>query len=175
VNFARDEIDTSPRSRGDKRVRVVASSAPKRAWGMPGGQHTRSLVCAEVEHTSKSTTVAPEITRHSRTRMVLTVSFVLFPETGLCCLRHLRDHRLASLTPASGRQNHTTSPSAWGAFVSHTTSVHRIPCPTFVTIGQTPLLSGRDGGITKGVSSKRRSGIFLLQGLDKMMESPRGG
>jgi hypothetical protein len=49
---------------------------------MPGAQRTRSLVCEEVEHTSKSTTVAPEITRHSRTRMVLTGSFMLFPETG---------------------------------------------------------------------------------------------
>jgi len=40
---------------------------------MPGAQRTRSLVREEVEHTSKSTTVAPEITRHSRTRMVLTL------------------------------------------------------------------------------------------------------
>jgi hypothetical protein len=67
------------------------------------------------------------------------------PGDRACCLRHLQDHLLASLTPASGRQNHTTSPSASSAFVFRTRSVHRIPHPTFVTIGQTPLLSGRDG------------------------------
>jgi len=43
-------------------------------------------------------------------RLVLTVSFVLAPETGLCCLRHQREC-LASLTSASGYQAHTTSPS----------------------------------------------------------------
>jgi hypothetical protein len=54
--------------------------------------------------------------------MVLTVSFVLSPVTGLVCHRHQRikvlslpgwaDLTSANLTPASGRQDHTTSPSA---------------------------------------------------------------
>src|SRR6266481_8744772 len=55
--------------------------------------------------------------------MVLTVSFVLSPVTGLFCHRRLADNpristRLGSariernLAPASGRQDHTTSPSA---------------------------------------------------------------
>ena len=35
--------------------------------------------------------------------------------------------RLANLTPASGRQNHTASPSASGALVSRTARGHRIP------------------------------------------------
>jgi len=43
--------------------------------------------------------------------VVLTVSFVFAPETGLCCLRHQREC-LTSLTSASGHQAHTTSPSA---------------------------------------------------------------
>ena len=52
--------------------------------------------------------------------MVLTVSFVLSPVTGLFCHRRLRimvlskpgraDLPSANLTPASGRQDHTTSP-----------------------------------------------------------------
>src|ERR1700716_3232377 len=52
--------------------------------------------------------------------MVLTVSFVLSPVTGLVCHRHQRtdvlsapgwaDITSANLTPASGRQEHTTSP-----------------------------------------------------------------
>jgi hypothetical protein len=45
----------------------------------------------------------------------------------------------ANLTPASGRQNHTTSPSAKRAFVSCAHCVHRIPRPTFVTIAKRPL------------------------------------
>src|SRR5882724_2783371 len=54
--------------------------------------------------------------------MVLTVSFVLSPVTGLFCHRRSADMFLskpgwadlnsANLTPASGRQDHTTSPYA---------------------------------------------------------------
>ena len=54
--------------------------------------------------------------------MVLTASFVLSPGTGLFCPRRLADIRRSQpgwaeapprhLTPASGRQDHTTSPSA---------------------------------------------------------------
>jgi len=54
--------------------------------------------------------------------MVLTVYFVLSPVTGLVCHRRLRtnaasapgwaDTTSANLTPASGRQDHTTSPYA---------------------------------------------------------------
>src|SRR6266852_4615036 len=60
--------------------------------------------------------------------MVLTVSFVLSPVTGLFCHRRSADMVLskpgwadltsANLTPASGRQDHTTSPSTATSFVS---------------------------------------------------------
>jgi hypothetical protein len=60
--------------------------------------------------------------------MVLTVSFVLSPVTGLVCHRRPADMFLskpgwadlnsANLTPASGRQDHTTSPYASASFVS---------------------------------------------------------
>src|SRR6266851_2918616 len=58
--------------------------------------------------------------------MVLTVSFVLSPVTGLVCHRRPRigfvQARLgrrnsANLTPASGRQDHTTSPYATSSLV----------------------------------------------------------
>jgi hypothetical protein len=73
---------------------------------------TRSLVRKE-----KSTRVShhrsAETIRHSL-RDGFTVSFVVSPETGLCCLRRWRDAYAssASLIPASGYQNATTSPSA---------------------------------------------------------------
>src|ERR1700724_3330672 len=47
--------------------------------------------------------------------------------------------RLANLTPASGRQDHTTSPSARSALVFGAARVHRIPPPTSVTIRETPI------------------------------------
>src|SRR5713226_4606987 len=69
--------------------------------------------------------------------MVLTVSFVLSPVTGLFCHRRLRtnvtsapgraDTTSANLTPASGRQDHTTSPYASAPFVSSPFDRSRIP------------------------------------------------
>ena len=44
--------------------------------------------------------------------MVLTVSFVLSPVTGLLSPSPARSLLLTNLTPAPGRQDHTTSPSA---------------------------------------------------------------
>jgi hypothetical protein len=98
--------------------------------------------------------------------MVLTVYFVLSPVIGLFCHRHPADMVLSApgradlppldLTPASRRQDHTTSPSAKAPFVSalliahgpkpalrsHRAlwrcRVHRIPCPTSVTIAKRP-------------------------------------
>jgi hypothetical protein len=68
------------------------------------------------------TAVAPEITRHPPHAMVLTVCFALSPVIGLSCHRHCRTKGLSApgwadlpsdnLTPASRRQDHTTSPSA---------------------------------------------------------------
>jgi hypothetical protein len=75
--------------------------------------------------------------------MVLTVSFALSSVTGLCCHRRQRKISSANLTPASGRQDHTTSPSVKAPFVrakicARRLSVHRIPSPTFVTIASRP-------------------------------------
>src|SRR6476620_934683 len=50
---------------------------------------------------------------------------------------------IADLTPASGRQNHTTWPYANSAVVFGTARVHRIP-PRVDDVGQRPSV-GRDG------------------------------
>src|ERR1700687_5900002 len=88
---------------------------------MPGARRTRSLVCKCRKHTSVVTTVAPEHPAFPHA-MVLTVSFVLSPVIGLYCHRRPADMVLSApgradkppldLTPASRRQDHTTSPSA---------------------------------------------------------------
>jgi hypothetical protein len=121
--------------------------------------------------------------------MVLTVSFGLSLVTGFLSPSPAQCVSIAAnLTPAPGRQDHTTSPSAavstkplGGLGTSPAealakadqrrpscaaTRVHRIPPPTFVTIAIRPSIRGGTAGITKGVSSKPRSEIFLRKGLD---------
>jgi hypothetical protein len=100
--------------------------------------------------------------------MVLTVSFALFLVNRACCHHRRRDCRsiVANLAPASGCQNHTTSPSALVAPVLRRRRVHCIPHPTFVTIAIRPFIRGGTAGINRTASSKRPSEIFLRKGLD---------
>src|ERR1700736_1789622 len=72
------------------------------------------------------TTVAPEITRHSRTRMVLTAYVALSPATNSSCHRHRRmmgclspvgPTRLRRFSTSNGCQDHTVFPSASAPFV----------------------------------------------------------
>jgi hypothetical protein len=72
----------------------------------------------------------------------------------------------ADLTPASRRQDHTTLPSAFRAFVACAKRVHRIPHPTFVTIAKRPLLSGRDARTNEVCLPRRGSEIFFPERLD---------
>jgi len=91
--------------------------------------------------------------------MVLTAYFALSPGTGLSCPRRSRD-KPATLTPASGRQDHTPLPSASSAFVSHAISVHRIPLPTSVTIAIRPSCGGGMAGRIHSFRFSERQ-IFL--------------
>src|ERR1700674_5505947 len=71
-----------------------------------------------------------------------TAYFALSPVTGLSCHRHPREVLLpANLTPASGCQDHTASPSATTAFVIRRHRVHRIP-PRVRDDRDPPLSSG---------------------------------
>src|SRR5216683_4193645 len=125
--------------------------------------------------------------------MVLTVSFALSPVTGLFCHRRQRmygssapgraDLPSANLTPASGRQDHTTSPYA--AIVSRPRAVGRSQAvkpalrsrcaqnaaastasrPAFVTMANAPLV-GWDGGSCSSDLGGVEMEIFLQRGLD---------
>src|ERR1700704_1914943 len=87
-----------------------------------------------MKHTSVVTTGLPDRPDVS-CAMGLTAYFVISSATGLSCHRRLRGvpdpwgrHRHpANLTPASGFQDHTTSPSAAAPFVTWRRRVHRIP------------------------------------------------
>jgi hypothetical protein len=70
----------------------------------------------------------------------------------------------ADLAPASGRQDHTTSPSARASLVWQHQSVHRIP-PNVRDDGQRPSL-GRDGRSCRRDLPVGLSRIFLRTALD---------
>ena len=74
--------------------------------------------------------------------MVLRLIRALPGDRALLPPSSLRSLLLKNLTPASGRQDHTPSPSASSAFVSHAICVHRIPLPTSVTIAIRPSCGG---------------------------------
>ncbi len=69
------------------------------------------------------------------------------------------------LIPASGDQDHTISPSAPAALVSRSPCVHRIPPPTFVTIGRSAPPERAGCGKTKHIFLKNGSEIFEANGL----------
>jgi hypothetical protein len=108
---------------------------------MPGARCARSLACELKKAHERSHHGHTGITRHSP-RSGFNAYIALSSVTGLSCHRRLRKLPSANLTPASGRQDHTTSPSAATTLVLHRCHVHRIPHPTSVTIAQTPLLVG---------------------------------
>jgi hypothetical protein len=92
---------------------------------MPAAPAASCALCIGKKHTSKRVHRNHPAFPHA---MVLTVSFVLSSVTGLVCHRRQRMYGLsapgradlpsANLTPASGRQDHTTSPSATTSLVS---------------------------------------------------------
>jgi hypothetical protein len=96
--------------------------------------------------------------------MVLTASFVLSPATGLSCHCHPRKFPSANLTPASGRQDHTTSPSASAPFVQQRLRVHRIPFRVD-DVGQRPSV-GKDARTSAPDLPDGTSEIFLDAWLD---------
>ena len=119
--------DATPHSRGAMRPSRAWKIRPEkqRAWGMPGAQCTRSLACKSETSTRASSPKVHRIHPAFPHAMVLTAYFVLSPVIGLVCHRHLRV--CTDLTPASRRQDHTTSPSASAPFVNPRCRVHRIP------------------------------------------------
>jgi hypothetical protein len=108
--------------------------------------------------------------------MVLTVSFVLSPATGFL-VTVIGEIASANLTPASRRQDHTTSPSASGALVSSTISVHRIP-PRVRDVRNAPLWGGTVLFIFLGIDSVkggfRGAGATSEPGIPKLFARDSG-
>jgi hypothetical protein len=85
MTFFQRHTSTLPRR---KRDRVMIVHPPEEGVGNAGWRaHPQPHVRNKKAH-ELVTAGSAGITRHSRTRMVLTVSFVLFPVSGHCCHRH---------------------------------------------------------------------------------------
>jgi hypothetical protein len=112
---------------------------------MPGARCARSRACS-VESTRVSHHGHTGNTRHSPRNGFNSLYRALPGDRALLPPSSLRSLLLKNLTPASGCQGHTTSPSASGALVCSAISVHRIPRSTSVTIAKRPSV-GRDDSI----------------------------
>ncbi len=139
--MSRHGIAISPR-KSREFYRNVPPSEDQRAQGMPGARCARSrawwVVNTRVSHHGHT-----GITRHSP-RNGFNGFLRTLPGDRACLPPSPRGNCVPpNLTPASGRQDHTTSPSASHAIRQRRQSVHRIPHPTSVTIAKRP--SGRSG------------------------------
>ena len=153
---------------------------------MPGARCARSRVCS-LESTRVSHHGHTGNTRHSP-RNGFTAYSELSPVTGLSCHRRLAELPPRNLTPASGRQDHTTSPSApvstkatrrsWyqsrrsfseggsASLVVRHCRVHRIP-PHVRDDRETPLCWDGTGRACRDDLPDGESGIFFQVRLDR--------
>jgi hypothetical protein len=111
-----------------------------RAQGKPGARCTRSLACESDKAHERSHHRFTGNTQPSL-RNGFNGYFVLSPVTGLFCHRRSRIQP-ATLTPASGRQDHTTSPSALRRS-SCDTAASTASRATFVTMANVPSRARR--------------------------------
>ncbi len=89
--------------------------------------------------------------------------FALSPVTGLSCHRRSRKSPCENLTPASGRQDHTTSPSAGAALVARSTPVHRIP-PQRCDDRDPPLIRRETPGFKPVICPTAKAEYFCARG-----------
>jgi hypothetical protein len=115
------------------------------------------------------TTVTPESPGIPRA-MVLTVSFVLSPVTGLFCHRYRRSflRQLDTSVGVSGPHDFAVRVSTIRQAHFH---VHRIP-PHVGDVRNAPL-PGQDGGSRRTDLPDGLSGIFFAEGLDKQRTGKR--
>src|SRR5437868_12851535 len=134
---------------------------------MPGARCTRSLACKSKKAHEVVTTGSPEQPGIPRA-MVLTASFVISPVIGLFCHRRYRNYfrQLDASVEVSGPHDFAVRIST---FRQACYRVHRIPCPTSVTIAKRPSRVGRDGASCRIDLGCWRSRIFLRSGLDSSL------
>jgi hypothetical protein len=132
-----------------------------------------AAACAEVVvESTRVSQVTPESPGIPRA-MVLTVSFVLSPATGLSCHRRLRTciRKLDTSVGVSGPHDFSVRFSIIRphAFAHMTPQRPSHPAPYVRDDREAPLLWERDGGSCRDDLGRRKSGIFLQTGLDRLM------
>jgi hypothetical protein len=141
----------------------VLPSENQRAYGTSGARCTRSLVCENKTNTRAN---SPQIHRFARRSVRNGFNGFLRALLGdRAFLPPSPTNYSAGLTPASGRQDHTTPPSASSAFVKGAIRVHRIPPRVRDDRASAPSV-GRDGGRYRPDLGLRKIRIFLQKGLD---------
>ena len=126
---------------------------------MPNAPAASCALCSGSMHTSIHSGGTGNI-RHSP-RNGFTAYIALSPGTGLFCPRHFRgivSHE--TLAPASGRQDHTTSPSATSAARLASPPRPSHPAPNVRDDRDTPLLRVRDAGKNTHFLIFRKRNIF---------------
>jgi hypothetical protein len=120
---------------------TTSRPSKEREQGRTGARCTRDLVCKSSEENAHEHTGSAEAVRPSL-RNGFTAYFALSPVTGfLATVARVMRSIIANLTPASGRQDHTTSPSTSRAIRQKRIGVHRIPLHVRDD-RETPLLVG---------------------------------
>jgi len=147
----KQQTDAIPHCRGARRPGFawIALEDTERAQGRPGARCTRGLVC-KVHKRKRTRAYRFSGGNPAFPAQWFTAYSALSLVTGLSCHHHPREVLLlANLTPASGRQDHTASPSAPPALVVRRPLVHRIP-PRVRDDREPPLSSGETGRACKG-------------------------
>ena len=141
---------------------------------MPGARRTRSLVCAwgnkyAHEYSQRVRRDHPASPRNGLRLMAYS------PRRSGCLASVAPEKRLllTNLTPASRRQDHTSSPSASAPFVIGTSRVHRIP-PRVRDDREPPLMWDGTAVNTQLIWVRRKEEIILQKRLDADPKSPSG-
>jgi hypothetical protein len=156
---------TSPPSRDASRPRFVGRlpSKNRRAQETPGARCTRSPACKGRKHTGVVTTGSPG---HPAFPARWFYGFLrALPGDRACLPPSPHGKNPHDLTPASGRQDHTTSPSASRAVRQKRIRVHRTRS-NVRDDGQRPS-SGTGRGSYADDLARSKSRIFLIKGLDR--------
>src|SRR5712671_5389542 len=119
---------------------------------MPGARCARSLVCKKTTRSHRNDPAFPAQWFYGLLRALPGDQACLTPSPALL---------IADLTPASGRQNHTTSPYAAARFVKRTARVHRIP-PRVDDVAQRPS-EGRDRIAIVLICPRRQARILKIR------------
>jgi hypothetical protein len=143
IRLSNSGTDATPRSRGAKSARVVVRTTleKQRAQGRPGAHRTHGPRATK-KHAAEPQVQADHPAFPAQWFYGL---YVLSPVTGLFCHRHFRGIvSRENLAPASGRQDHTISPSASAAFVNAQPKRPPHPASNVRDDRDTPLLWRRD-------------------------------